>query len=333
MNHIQRTPEHNQGSISVNAIKLMIAKWGWTTNVINIEEDYGEDLMLRIRAFEGARPLGRFFQIQIKSMGAIENYLLSDGVTISYPIETRHLSSWLYIPEPMLLVVYDLKNEKAFWTHIQEYILEELYDKNPFWENQKTVNIPIYRNKTFSDHLSTPDTLMSLKIYSIEALLREGLICIENGDDIQALKCFKHANRLKPDFATRFYIFTQISKLKINNKISYDTDLRNDSDLENYISTISLLDDYAELLICYENNRTKANFVDRLNYSCPLTFTTFIAHFLYLRIFRKFDKRLVKFDKFIANTISNFLQKEPKCFFVGNAHTQFLFDAGLSIAV
>ncbi len=66
MEHIQRTSEHSRESIAIDSIRLCIAKWCWTTNVIKIEQDYGEDLMLRIRAFEDTRPLGRFFQIQVK---------------------------------------------------------------------------------------------------------------------------------------------------------------------------------------------------------------------------------------------------------------------------
>lgn len=327
MEHIQRTSDHSRELIAINSIKLWIAKWGWITNEIKIEQDYGEDLMLRIRAFEDTRPLGRFFQIQVKSVESIENYLLSDGMIISYPLETNHLSSWLYIPEPVLLVLFDSKTEKAFWTYIQEYILEKLFPENPSWENQKTVNVPIYQNKIFSSELSIPRDLISLKLYSIDALLREGLVCFQNGDDIQALKCFEHANRLNPDFATRFFIFNQLSKLKINNKIA-DADLRSDADLQNSISIISLLNDYAELLITYKNNRNKDNFIDKEFYSCPLTLSTFMSYFIYLRYIRKFDKRLIKFDKFIVDSISNFLQKEPKCFLIGNAHIGFLFNAG-----
>lgn len=328
MEHIQRTSEHSRESIAIESIRLSIAKWRWTTNVIKIEQDYGEDLMLRIRAFEDTRPLGRFFQIQVKSIESVEKRLLSDGMTISYPIDTKHLSSWLYIPEPVLLVLFDSKTEKAFWTYIQEYILEKLFHENPSWQNQETVNVPVYQDKTFSSELSTPKELISLKLYSIDALLRTGVICIQDGDNIQALKCFEHANRLSPDFATRFFIFNQLTKLKINNKIT-NTDLSNDLDLENYISIISLLDDYADLLIAYKNNSYKDNFIDKDFYLCPLTLTTFILYFTSIRLIRKYDPRLIRFDTVIVNSISSFLKKEPECFLIGNAHIIFLFNVGL----
>ncbi|MCK5609505.1 DUF4365 domain-containing protein [Candidatus Pacearchaeota archaeon] len=318
MEPLQRTPEHIRSSISLTKVENIIANWGWTKVII---DDYGEDLMLRIRAFESERPLGRFFQIQVKSMKYIDKFLLSDRVTISYPIKTKHLLSWLQIPEPVILVVYDSKTRKTYWTYVQEHILEKLYLENPSWKTQKTVKVPIDIGKTFTDQLSTPEALMSLKIYSIESLLKEGVIGIENGDDTRALKCFKQAVLLNPDFTTRHFIFTQFSKLKINNKIS-------DSDFENSRSIISLLDDYAELLIAYANDRNKANFADRPNYSCPSTFTTFGAYLMCIRNLRILDKRLVKFDQFIADSIDNFLKKESKCFFIGNAHTHFLFDAG-----
>ncbi len=151
-------------------------------------------------------------KLRVKSIESVEKYLLSDGMTISYPIDTKHLSSWLFIPEPVLLVLFDSKTEKAFWIYIQEYILEKLFHENPSWQNQETVNVPVYKDKTFSSELSTPKELISLKLYSIDALLRRGAICIQDSDDIQALKCFEHANRLSPDFATRFFIFNQLTE-------------------------------------------------------------------------------------------------------------------------
>jgi uncharacterized protein DUF4365 len=44
----------------------------------------------------------------------------SRRATFAFRIERSHLVSWLMQPMPMILVVYDAVNEKAYWLYIQK---------------------------------------------------------------------------------------------------------------------------------------------------------------------------------------------------------------------
>jgi hypothetical protein len=46
---------------------------------------------------------------------------LADGRTISWPISRRDLKLWLSETYPVILVVYDGQEDRAYWLYVQAY--------------------------------------------------------------------------------------------------------------------------------------------------------------------------------------------------------------------
>lgn len=52
---------------------------------------------------------------------------LKDGKYVSFSLEKRDLESWLSEPFPVILVLYDASQDKAYWLYVQRYF-ESLSD-------------------------------------------------------------------------------------------------------------------------------------------------------------------------------------------------------------
>ena len=112
----RRTRSHIIADLSENHIEYFTLKCGFS--VEHIEDDYGYDLEIYTYNKNGEIENGLVY-LQLKSTDNITRYERKKG--FSYPIEKAHLEIWLKEPMPVILVLFDAKNEKAYWVYIQGY--------------------------------------------------------------------------------------------------------------------------------------------------------------------------------------------------------------------
>jgi len=89
---------------------------GYATSVP--ESDYGTDLNVYTFASDGQVENG-YVSLQLKASDA--PHYLADGEHVSFPVEEADLESWLDEPFPVILVVYDALQERAYWLYVQRY--------------------------------------------------------------------------------------------------------------------------------------------------------------------------------------------------------------------
>ena len=119
-----RTREHWLADLSVNYVERLILLQGHT--VERPKNDYGYDLKMQTfdygddaERMRGAAENGEVY-FQLKATRGLR--LLNDGETIAFPIERRHLRTWQTETMPVILVIYDALEEKAYWLYAQNYL-------------------------------------------------------------------------------------------------------------------------------------------------------------------------------------------------------------------
>jgi hypothetical protein len=111
-----RTRAHVLADLSINHVERQVLLCGFT--VERSRHDYGYDLTMHTFRDTGEAEPG-FVYVQVKATDQLP--LLKDGKTISWPVSRRDLKLWLAEPDPVILIVYDGKKDKAFWLHIQTH--------------------------------------------------------------------------------------------------------------------------------------------------------------------------------------------------------------------
>ncbi len=131
-----RTREHVVADLAVNHVERQVLLCGHT--VERVTHDYGIDLapitynaagevenglvLLQVKGTERARPLAR-------------------QEAVSFRVERADLRAWLTELLPVILVVYDVAGEVAYWVHVQGHF-QALPDFNLF-EAGRTVTVRV----------------------------------------------------------------------------------------------------------------------------------------------------------------------------------------------
>jgi hypothetical protein len=121
-----RTREHVIADLSVLHFQWIAANAGHVTEVP--EHDYGYDLILNTFTDDGKAESG-WICLQFKATDDFDRYVLSDGTTVSFPIERQYIELWRNEPMPVILVIYDAKRERSYWLYIQEYFQSGKYTR------------------------------------------------------------------------------------------------------------------------------------------------------------------------------------------------------------
>lgn len=116
----KRPRAHILEDLSRSKLSEVFSSVGWT--VQNLDQDYGEDILVRI--FENGEATPWSFFIQLKSTDNIDKYVSRDGKEVQYPIKTDHAQHWERFWEPVILVVFDASSQVSYWGIIQN-ILEK----------------------------------------------------------------------------------------------------------------------------------------------------------------------------------------------------------------
>ena len=130
----QRTRQHVIADLSANHVGYRVYKSGFTIETTH--HDYGTDGLVFTFDSGGYQENG-FITLQLKSTDSPSTYQISSG--FSYPIDLGDLKQWNDELYPVYLILYDAKNEIAFWVEIQSYL--KIAKFNPSKSTAKTHNV------------------------------------------------------------------------------------------------------------------------------------------------------------------------------------------------
>ena len=112
----RRTREHVIADLSVNHVERFILRCGWT--VERSRFDYGIDLYMQTYNTGGKAESG-WVRFQLKATDNLKRS--ADGTVIPLRLEWRDLLFWLNAAEPIILILYDAQEDRAYWLYVQEY--------------------------------------------------------------------------------------------------------------------------------------------------------------------------------------------------------------------
>jgi Domain of unknown function (DUF4365) len=116
----RRTREHVIADLSANHVERQALLAGYTTE--RRVNDYGIDLTISTYDQEGNVENG---QIHVQLKATDHPKLVARGQMIACRIERADLRSWLPEPMPVILVVYDVTADMAYWLYVQEHFQQQ----------------------------------------------------------------------------------------------------------------------------------------------------------------------------------------------------------------
>ena len=133
----RRTRQHIISDLSVNHVERQALLCGFS--IQRTTHDYGIDLEITTFNRNGEVDVGKILA-QIKATSRLK---LRNKAVVSCRIERAHLLHWLAEPLPVVLILYDAKQEVGYWLYIQSYF-RRLADFNLFEAGKTiTVNMPV----------------------------------------------------------------------------------------------------------------------------------------------------------------------------------------------
>jgi hypothetical protein len=102
-------------------------------------EDYGYDLIATTFDEDGYREDGDI-RLQIKATDRLDKLRHKDF--LSLPIEIKHYNLWIKARMPVFLVLYDARDQKAYWLYVQAYFAEDPSRRPRAGAKTVTVRIP-----------------------------------------------------------------------------------------------------------------------------------------------------------------------------------------------
>jgi hypothetical protein len=124
--------------MSVNHVERHALACGFS--VERIVRDYGIDLILFTYDDQGEIESGQVF-LQLKATDHPQ--VLQRTGRIAFTLKRCDLRSWLAEPMPLVLMVYDAPNDKAYWLYIQAYFADAPGFDPEDVSNTVTVHIPM----------------------------------------------------------------------------------------------------------------------------------------------------------------------------------------------
>jgi hypothetical protein len=109
----KRPRSHLNADLSVTRIQEAFLSMGWTVEILN--QDYGEDLLVRIFDDENATPYT--FYVQAKSTDRTRK---RGGDHVRYAITFDHLQHWTELWDPVFLMLWEKESGNVLWDMIQQ---------------------------------------------------------------------------------------------------------------------------------------------------------------------------------------------------------------------
>jgi hypothetical protein len=121
----ERTREHYIAALSVNHVERFVVRQGHVAE--RPGQDYGYDLIVttfdyrRDSMFRHGYIENGHILFQLKATDDLK-VSIRDGKTISLRISRRHAALWAIEPMPVILVLYEVAADTAYWLHMQPYL-------------------------------------------------------------------------------------------------------------------------------------------------------------------------------------------------------------------
>ena len=134
----------------------------WNCN--EYKPDYGLDYKVTI--FENRKITEHYFFVQLKATDSID---INEGY-INFDMDVyKHLTFYLELNVPVLLVLYDAQSQRAYWINIHRYCWEDLDINKPDWRSQKKRRLKIPEENELIDK----DTIKEEVIKYTKIILRK----------------------------------------------------------------------------------------------------------------------------------------------------------------
>jgi hypothetical protein len=133
----RQTREHVIADLSVNHVERLVLRRGWT--VERTRFDYGIDLDMHTYSPQGEVENGNVLFL----LKATDNLKRSaDGTALLVRLQWRDLLFWLNEGEPVILILYDAQEDRAYWLYVQEYFRKIQWKARAATATTVTVRIP-----------------------------------------------------------------------------------------------------------------------------------------------------------------------------------------------
>jgi len=131
----RRTREHVIEDLSENHVERRVLLEGHLLR--RPERDYAVDVTMFHFADNGEIENGEV-RFQLKATDHLKT--IEQGAIISFPVKTGDLHYWALEIFPFILVVFDVKADKAYWLEVREYVALHPDIVDP---NRETANVHI----------------------------------------------------------------------------------------------------------------------------------------------------------------------------------------------
>src|SRR5712691_1715693 len=134
----RRTRQHIIADLSVNHVERFIFRCGFAAEITR--HDYGIDMMLFFYGDDGAIRDGQVL-IQLKASDSLK--VVEDRSAIAFRVDRRDLNFWLGLAQPVILIVYDARKDRAHWLYVQAAIGSERREATPLGGRTVTIRLPL----------------------------------------------------------------------------------------------------------------------------------------------------------------------------------------------
>lgn len=140
----ERTREHYIEALGRNHVERFVLLQGHATN--EPRPDYGYDIVIttfdykgRVDFRSGEIENGSVY-VQLKSTDRLK-VGRKNGTQISMAIKRRHVAYWIDETFPVILVVYSVLEDRAYWLHMQSYLKSDDFTMPPPAQEEITVHL------------------------------------------------------------------------------------------------------------------------------------------------------------------------------------------------
>lgn len=132
----RRVRKHIIADLSLHYVAYPVVKCGFTIEPTS--HDYGYDCSIVTYRNNGEVENGSIF-VQLKATDQIERHRTKRGLRFS--VSRKDINLWGGEPFPVYLVLFDAKNEKAYWIYFQKYLKENSIAASRISSSSLSVNI------------------------------------------------------------------------------------------------------------------------------------------------------------------------------------------------
>ena len=141
---MQRTRSQKLENLADLHFRRKFLNWNFNKYLNDQGIDYSVEIIDNLGNLTGSH-----FFVQLK---ATENIQISEN-HVTYNFDAKNLLYYEKVHVPILIIIYDVKNDNSYWINSQSYIKNTLDKEKPKWRTQKTIRISIPIENRISNNL------------------------------------------------------------------------------------------------------------------------------------------------------------------------------------